>query len=265
MPFAVLNYGADLPKPYLLPVQTAGGIVVNRELNDATDPDHPHHKGLWVSVDEVNGLKFWNEDAPIVNRAATILTTGTPVGQLLLTNEWRHPETGAPQLTETTVISIHANRLMVCDIHLMATHGAVTFDDTKEGLLGFRLAPSMKERNGGRIVASDGTTGESECWGKAFPWIDYCGEVDGKTAGVTLMDHPSNPRPSRYHVRAYGLFAINPFGEHSYTRGTNEAAPVHLAPGGTLRLRYGVYFHDGDTANGHVAEVWKQFVDVAAH
>lgn len=263
-PFATWNYAADLPKPFLMPVRTAGGTIINRALNDASDPDHPHHKGLWVSIDEVNGHKFWNEDARIANRSVQITRSGESMGQLVVKNEWLHPETQAPQVTETTTISIYPNRLLVYDIVFTAEHGDVVFEDTKEGLLGFRVAPSMKERNGGRITASDGSTGESDCWGRAFPWIDYTGDVDGATVGIALMDHPDNPRPSRYHVRGYGLFAINPFGQQAYTRGKLDADPVHLADGESFRLRYGVYVHDGSTDDADVAGVWTQFRDTAA-
>jgi Family of unknown function (DUF6807) len=262
-PFATFNWSGELPKPFLLPVRTASGTVINRGLNDPSDPDHPHHKGLWLSVDEVNGLKYWNEDAPIRSLAVRIIRSDSNPGILETVNQWRHPETDAVQLTETSTISIFANRLLVYDILLTASHREVTFDDTKEGLLGFRVAPSMKEKNGGTITASDGSVGESNCWGKTFDWIDYSGEVDGNPVGVTLMDHPGNLRPSRYHVRSYGLFSINPFGEKAYTKGENEEQPVHLAPGESLRLRYGVYFHDGDLKMANVAATYQEFLKAA--
>jgi len=35
----------------------------------------------------------------------------------------------------------------------------------------------------------------------------------GKTVGIAVFDHPSNPRhPTTWHVRDYGLFAANPLG-----------------------------------------------------
>ena len=64
-PFAVYNFADDLPKPFLLPVKSAAGVEINRKLNDASDADHPHHKGMWNAIDEVNEVKFWAEKGPI--------------------------------------------------------------------------------------------------------------------------------------------------------------------------------------------------------
>ena len=263
-PFATYNFSHDLPKPFLLPLRTPSGVVVNRAIEDASDADHPHHKGVWNSVDEVNGIKFWKEDGPIRNISVRVIQAGGPVGIFESINQWQNPETGEPQLTETAVVTIHANRLLVYDMLFTASHVEADFEDTKEGMFGVRVAASMKERNGGHVVASDGSETTKNCWGKSFPWIDYYGTVDGQTVGVAIMDHPGNLRPSRYHVRDYGLFSISPFGNHAYTNGVEEAAPVHLKKNESLRLRYGMYFHDGDTKVGNVAAAWEQFVSSTA-
>ena len=259
-PFATYNVSPEFRKPFLLPLRTASGVVVNRPLSDPADADHPHHKGVWNSVDEVNGIRFWNENGLIRNLSVRVIQSGGPVGIFESINQWQHPETGEPQLTETAVVTVHANRLLVYDMLFTASHVAASFEDTKEGLFGVRVAASMKEKNGGHVVASDGTETTKNCWGKAFPWIDYYGTVEGKTVGVAIMDHPGNFRPSRYHVRDYGLFSVSPFGNQAYTNGEEEAAPVHLEKNESLRLRYGMYFHDGDTKDGHVAEAWEQFL-----
>lgn len=259
-PFATYNYGEDLPKPFLLPVKTAAGIEINRKLNDASDADHPHHKGMWNAIDEVNEVRFWAEKGPIRSVSVKTVPGDGSAGVFEVVNEWRHPDSGVPQLTETAVITVHPNRLLVYDMTLTASHVDVTFEDTKEGLFGFRVAPSMKEKNGGHVVACDGTETTKECWGKAYNWIDYYGDVDGKTVGVAIMDHPKNFRPSRYHVRDYGLFSISPFGEKAYTNGASESAPYHLKKGDSLRIRYAMYFHDGDTKTANVAGAWEQFL-----
>lgn len=257
--FSTYNFSSDLPKPFFMPVTTAAGVVLNRALNDPSDADHPHHKGMWNSVDEVNGVQFWAEKGKIVNTGVFIEQSGGAHGRFRAVNEWRNPETGAAEVTETAVITIHANRLVVYDMTFTTTQDQAIFEDTKEGLFGFRVAPSMKEKNGGTVTASDGSRGSEQCWGKPFPWIDYSGEVAGKMVGVTIMDHPDNFRPSRYHVRNYGLFSISPFGEKAYSRGKSESAPVHLQKGESLRLRYAILIHDGGVDKAGIPAAWELF------
>lgn len=257
--FSTYNFSSDLPKPFFMPVTTAQGVVLNRALNDPADADHPHHKGLWNAVDEVNGVQFWAERGKIVNISCLIEESGQDHARFRTVNEWRHPETGKAEVTENTVVSIYPNRLVVYDMTFTTTQEKASFEDTKEGLFGFRVAPSMKEKNGGRITASDGSTGSKDCWGKTFPWIDYSGEVGEKTVGVTIMDHPDNFRPSRYHVRDYGLFSISPFGEKAYTRGESDAATVEIHPGESLRLRYAILIHDGGVESAGIEAAWQQF------
>ena len=261
-PFSTYNFGKSLPKPFLLPVRTASGTIITRALNDSSDADHPHHKGLWISVDEVNLQKHWAEKAPIVNIDISIASLNDGAGMLKITNEWQNAETRIAEVIETTNITIYPNRLLVYDITFTAGQNDAVFEDTKEGLLGFRVAPTMKEKNGGHVVSSDGTKGTKACWGRSFAWIDYVGEADGKTAGVTLMDHPDNSRKSRYHVRDYGLFSISPFGEKAYTNADQDARPLHLKAGESFRLKYGVFIHDGDTSEARVSQAYDQFLDV---
>jgi Methane oxygenase PmoA len=262
--FATYNYGSDLPKPFLLPVRSAAGVVINRALEDASDPDHPHHKGVWNAVDEVNEIQFWAEKGTIRNERLEFGTSGTDSAVFTAVNSWLNPESGDAELTESAVITILASRLLVYDMTFTAPNRDVTFADTKEGMFGFRVAPSIKEKNGGTVVASDGSETTANCWGRCFSWVDYSGTVDGRTVGVAIMDHPGNFRPSRYHVRDYGLFSISPFGEKAYTNGVSREALVQLKKGESLRLRYAMYFHDGNAKDGGVAAAWDQFVKVTA-
>lgn len=263
--FATYNYSSEFRKPFFLPVKAADGTILTRALDDSEDKDHPHHKGVWVAVDEVNEVKYWVEQGRIVNRQLDIVQAAGNPAVMEVTNEWQKPKTDEPVVTEKTRISIYNNGLMTYEIQFVAEHGPVEFLDTKEGLLGYRMPASMKERNTGHVVSSDGTEGTAACWGRPFAWIDYSGTVNGNTHGVTLMDHPDNFRPSRYHVRNYGLFSISPFGERAYTKGKEEAKPVHLKQDEDLSLTYAIYFHGGDVEGGKVKEAYDQFLSVTGH
>ncbi|MCA9069472.1 MAG: PmoA family protein [Planctomycetaceae bacterium] len=260
--FAVYNLSDKWPKPFAFPVYGPGEVVMTREIAipGGKKVDHPHHKGIWVSIDEVNENKHWAEKSKIENVSVQIDKAEGNPAQMTLVNHWLN-EDGSPVLVESTQISIFANRLMVYDIHFKPLSKPATFGDTKEGLFGFRMVDSMRENETGKVVDSEGRNGTKEAWGKTADWVDYYGQVDGKTLGVTLMDSPDNFRPSRYHVRNYGLFSVSPFGEQAYAK--QGAKLLTLKKGDELRLRYGLYIHEGDTKAAHVADVYQDFVKFA--
>lgn len=226
--------------------------------------DHPHHKGIWLSVDEIHDIKFWNEDSPIRNQSVELVTAEGNPAVMRVTNHWLGRDDN-PILQETTTIQIFSDRLMVYDIEFQAVQ-EMSFEDTKEGLFGIRLPNSMREMvGGGTVVNAAGVETTAKTWGRTSDWIDYSGQVGTQTYGVALMDHPANFRRSRYHVRDYGLFSINPFGEAAYTKGSEEeteAKPVALKPGESLKLRYGLAVHAGDATAGQVGQAYQTFLSV---
>lgn len=244
-------------------VPLSGMITRMLQAEASREYDHLHHKGIWLSIDEVNGIRYWAEQGVIRNAGVEVLRPSGNPARFRVTNHWLGNE-GRPLLVETTQISVFPNRLLIYDIDLKAADQSVTFHDTKEGLFAIRLSNEMRESTaGGPVTGCNGVVGSKQLWGHALPWIDYAGPVSGEMVGVTLMDYPDNFRPSRYHVRDYGLFAINPFGEAAYTGGQQPEQPLTLEPGNSVRLRYGLYVHRGDAASGDVAGAYEQFVEAA--
>lgn len=258
-PFTTFHYDKKQPKPYFSPV-LLGNNVVTRPLESTGSVDHPHHKGIWLSVDEVNEVKFWAEKGKIENVSVELVPAkAAGPASLKVTNHWLGAD-GKPLLVEKTDIKIWPNRTIVYEVKLTAADQKVTFHDTKEGLFGIRLADPLREKVGGNVVNADGKKTTKECWGQESAWVDYWGKLGEQTCGVAIFDHPKNFRKSRYHVRDYGLFTVSPFGQSAYTNGKEPAQPHVLEKGQSLQLRYGLYVHEGDTKAGHVAEAYAAFV-----
>jgi Family of unknown function (DUF6807) len=98
---------------------------------------------------------------------------------------------------------------------------------------------------------SDRLTGTDRIWGKRAKWVDYSAKLKGETAGVLILDHPSNPKyPTFWHARGYGLNAANPFGEHDFFSDKTRDGGITIPAAGSLTFGYRVVIHSGpaDTA-----------------
>jgi hypothetical protein len=125
------------------------------------------------------------------------------------------------------------------------------------------------------LTNADGKTGEGRrpnkdrtgVWGLLSAWCDYSGPAEDKTAGIAIFADPNNPIDTCWHVGNYGLMAANPFGREKHAGFPDRAGnntPVRLAKGEHLKLRYGVYVHEGDVKSGKVAEAYAKFVKLGA-
>jgi hypothetical protein len=115
----------------------------------------------------------------------------------------------------------------------------------------------VTSKKGGKIVNSEGIN-DTKAWGKAASWVDYTGPVDGKTVGISILNHPSSFRyPTTWHVRDYGLFAANPFGYHDF--GQKTSGEYVLPKGDSIQFRYRVILHDGDTASADLPTAFRAY------
>jgi hypothetical protein len=169
---------------------------------------------------------------------------------------------GKTVLVEQRVMKFHASealRIVDFDITLTAPE-KVVFGDTKEGAFAIRLADALTEKSGsGKLVNAEGKQGMAAIWGKRSAWVDYSGTLDGEQLGVAIFDHPSNPGyPEHWHARDYGLFALNPWGQHAFDPAAAELRTT-IAAGASLHFRWRVVIHEGDATSAHVAALYQEF------
>jgi sugar phosphate isomerase/epimerase len=262
----------DVPRPYFYPVVGPTGVPIirhypmNPDLDKGGDRlDHPHHNSLWFTHGEVNGVDFWgNGHGKVVHDKFLEVSSGANVGVIKSQDNWGAPD-GKVVCTDTRTHRFYSEgdgQIMDFEVTVHASHGRLTFGDTKEGSMAIRLASTMRlegKVGQGHIINSagdkDGTT-----WGKRAAWCDYYGPVDGEVVGVAIFDHPDNPRhPTWWHVRGYGLFAANPFGVSYFEKKPKGTGDLVVPAGESVTFKWRFYFHKGDEKAGNVAEHYREY------
>ena len=267
-------------KPILYPIVGPHGIEMTRhypmkEDVDNEASDHPHHKSLWYTHDDVNGVQFWMEypgknaaqgPGKIIQRAMKIK------GNSIITqDDWTAPD-GNVVCSDSRTLTFGKSavgRFIDFTITLNASQdGAVTFGDTKEGTMGIRTHPLLRirsdEKRGnhtakGQAINSEGIEGKA-IWGRRAKWVDYWGPIDGHTVGIAIFDHPSNPRhPTWWHARDYGLVAANPFGIHDFESKPAGTGDMTIEAGDSVTFRYRFLFHEGDPKQADIVAQYDQF------
>lgn len=273
-PFTTFYFGENTMKPYLSPLRTATGAVVTRlgpmEKVAGESTDHPHHQGLWFTHGDVNGLDFWANVKPgpkfgrVVVDKITTAKSGAKSGEIAFEARWVGPDE-KPVLRENRrmIFSGDAqNRIIDLDITLTAVDKPVKFGDTKEGTMAIRLSDKLTENRGGSgtMRNAEGAQKMNAVWGKPSVWVDYSGTLDGQPVGVAMFDHSKNPKhPTTWHSRDYGLFAANPFGDHDFYNDKSKDGSLTVQPGKSLRFRYRVVIHPGDTSAAKIADLYKDW------
>jgi hypothetical protein len=263
---------AGAAKPFLYPVIGPDGCPMTRNwpMKPGVDEahDHPHQKSLWFTHGAVNGIDFWGEEkgaGRTVHEKFTRVKSGRDVGVIQARDQWVSSD-GKAICTDDRTLRIYnrpsTERLFDFEITIHASHGPVTFGDTKEGAMGVRLAETMRlhgKVGHGHIVNSEGVRDDAT-WGKRAAWCDYYGPVNGTTVGVAIFDHTKNPRhPTWWHVRDYGLFAANPFGIHDFENQPKDTGNFTIPAGKSVTFRYRFYLHEGDETQGKVAEHYRTY------
>ena len=271
-------------KPFLFPVNTVDGITVTRgypfQPVAGERTDHPHHTGIWLNYESVNGLDFWNNStaiAPekrdhygtIVHQKVVDKKTNDNNASLSTAAKWIRPD-GKILLNEETLFNfrIQGNDFIIDRItKLTAADTTVLFKDVKDGMFAIRVArelelPSKESSNyvddkgnitkvpasgqnvTGMYYSSTGLTGDS-VWSSKGRWAILTGKKEGRDITIGIIDHPENVGyPAYWHARGYGLFSINPLGRKIFSNGKEELN-FSLAPGQSTTFRYRIIIHSG--------------------
>jgi len=292
-----------LKKAVLFPLISAKGTTITRGYPMAPRPgervDHPHHVGMWLNYEDVNGFDYWNNSTNIIaslqnHKMGTIIHTSivkqdAKSGTLVVSADWIDNDgKGQKVLQEKTtyVFSGTADSRTVDRITtLTALADQVLFKDVKDGMFAIRVArqleiPSNKpdvftdahgvetkvpvmDNTGvtGDYLSSEGVKGEA-VWSTRAKWMNLHGVMDNHPISVTIFDHPSNVSyPSYWHARGYGLFAVNPLGAKVFSNGKDERN-LTLKKGESVTFRYRTLISDRLNTKEELDKIQSDFANI---
>jgi len=275
-PFTSFIYPDSLEKPVLYPIYAADGELVTRGYPIVPRPnepvDHPHHIGLWLNYENVNGLDFWNNSSAIaadkkasygwIKMTKINEMKGGNTGTLSYTANWQDINKNILLEEKTSFRFIAENNVRIIDrTTTLTAKQDVRMPDIKDGFLGLRVAhelelPSKEDREfidnkgnvtkvkasddktvSGNYITSEGFTGDA-AWSTRGKWCMLYGKKGNDTISIALIDHPKNVGyPTYWHARGYGLFAANPLGQKIFSNG-KETLNFSLKNGESVTFRF---------------------------
>lgn len=283
------HFAKELVRPFLYPLVGPSGRSLTRMGHPRDPVGHSHHNSVWIAHNDVDGVSFWGDGRKglIVHQRIDAYEdegaagdNGGHVAAIRSTNHWVATAAAQPATTQPggnkpavatvkigeTILLVERRQtrlellpgnelLLTIDLQLEPPPKAtadVTLGKTPFGLVGVRMAKTIGTHDGGGTLrSSEGGVNEKEVFWKPARWVDYSGPITNQAVeGVTLMDHPSNPgHPTAFHVRGDGWMGA--------ALTLTEARTIR--PGQPLKLRYGLWVHNGMPVAGEIDAAWDRF------
>jgi hypothetical protein len=291
-------YFDSTEKPVLFPVKTVSGITVTRGYpiapREGERTDHPHHVGIWLNYESVNGLDFWNNSSAIAKekldhygsiRHQKILSSSGKGDKASLSTSSQWVDHGGKVLLDEVTdfrFSVSGTDFIIDRTSTLTAATDVEFKDVKDGMIAIRVsrALEMPSKEAGSFVDAhgqvtkvpamdnsqvtgmylnrEGIQGDS-VWGKRSDWALLKGKEGGRDVAIIIIDHPSNPGyPTYWHARGYGLFAANPLGQKVFSKGKEEL-DLKLSKGQKTSFKYRIVIHEGAVSPKEVDALMGKF------
>lgn len=254
--FTSYHFNPDEKYPFFFPVN---GPVSGGSVTSMRNGEYPHHSSLFFGCDKVNGGNYWQEGL----ERGQIRSIGARIveakGERVVIEDeciWKRPDAQAP-ITDRRKITISSPSKGVYQLDFdieMEMLMDVTILKTNHSLFSARIDPDLTVKQGGVMVNSEGASGEKATFGVSSPWIDCYGERKTGIEGIVIMQHPSNKwYPSPWFTRDYGFISPTPM----YWPADDKA--TILKKGETIKLKYRVFVHAGDTQTAGIKTLFEQY------
>lgn len=253
-PLLVQNAFRD-KRPYIHPILAPDG---NGILTEDSPPHHTWQHGLYIGLNDVNGVGFWTEnstDGTFHPEPLGPAKVKRGVARWTVKTAYRAPDT-SPVLMETQQWGMAASGdRYLLDLDWSLT-GAVDVRFGQYAYGGLFLRMPYRNEVGGRALNSEGQeNGAAE--GQRANWVAVSMPIEGRDtpAGIAIFDYPTNPEyPNPWRVD--GQLGIAP--------SRCIAGEWHLAQGETVTYRYQIEVFCGDINPDALEETWSYLVEAAS-
>lgn len=269
------RHGRDLQAPMFHPVGLTDGTALTWD----SPPDHTWHHALWFAWKYLNGVNYWEtardnqESYGVVEWNDVAVRTGRDFNaEVSLRLDYR-PRGEDPVLTERREIrvsrpaadgSYHMDWTMTFTARTDVTIDRTPIIGEENGKawggyagLSIRFAEALRDW---QAVSSEGpvtwNTGQPFHAVKGPAGLDFSGMIDGRAAGIALLDHPENlnaPTPWYLVMNREKSFGFAQAAVVYYQ-------PVRLAAGQAFQLRYRVVVHEGRWDAGRLQSAQSEFI-----
>lgn len=247
---------------YIHPVLSPEGVVLTNHLNEDL---HPHHAGIWSAWTrtEFQGRTpdFWN----IHQNSGRVDGEGDPESiwegvvhaGFIYRNRFvdlsaEQPVVALNEQWEVKVYPLLDDRFHLFDVTItqsVNSDAPLLLPENRYGGVGFRGHADWDDPDLVQFLTSDGEGREGHA--SRVRWTHIGGLSEGVLAGITIMDHPSNPgfpQPVRIHPD-------EPF--FNYT--PVQLGDMEIQPGSPYTVHYRYVTYDGDPDVEKIETLWRDF------
>jgi hypothetical protein len=207
---------------------TNGGDTNEKLPQNPKDLLYPHHRGLMfafnkITYDDKKSCDTWHAkpgDTHESHEGFLATEAGSELGRHRVAVSWHGPknEVFAKEERELTVYRADKGTLVEFASRLKTTGGKVKLDgDPQHAGFQFRAHNDVHEQKNDKQTYylrpdGKGKLGDTRNWDPKkggpvnLPWDAMSFVLDGKRYTVVYLNHPSNPKESRWSERDYGRF-----------------------------------------------------------
>lgn len=247
-------------RPFIHPIVAPDGVGV---LTENEPPHHPWQHGLYVGLNDINGIGFWEEgrggkptDGTFHPAPLDYSVTSPNSVSWQVKTEWRAPDQ-VPMITEFQDWSFtdHGDSY-VLDLR-WTLHALVDLKFGQYNYGGLFLRMPFRHELGGTALNSEGQR-DRDGEGQRARWTAVSlpiPERDGSWAGIAIMDHPDNPEhPVPWRV------------DHQLGIAPSRciAGAWTLAQNAQVEFRHRVFVYTGRPETDQIEQIWNDFADKAS-